>query len=54
MLPWMIEMDKDKQESERVKQVPLYLPLEDPLLTGSAEHDKKERERGSSGIDYSL
>jgi len=54
MLPWMIEKAKERERSGEGKQIPLYLPLEAPRLTGSTEQVKDRKERGSVDIDYSL
>ena len=54
MLPWMIEKIKENERSEASKQIPLYLPLENPCLTGSAEQTKEREERGTVDINYSL
>jgi len=50
----MIEKLKEKERSDEGKQIPLYLPLEAPELTGSIERAKEEEKRGSVDIDYSL
>ena len=53
MLPWMIEKVK-KEKPDEGGQIPLYLPLEAPRLTGSAEPAKEREEREPVVIDYSL
>tara|TARA_R100000005_G_C4811036_1_gene97465 strand:- start:214 stop:378 length:165 start_codon:yes stop_codon:yes gene_type:complete len=54
MLPWEIEIVKEKEVPVREKQIPLYLPLEYPRLTGSTEQIKEKEKKGSVDIDYSL
>jgi|ETNvirenome_6_85_1030632.scaffolds.fasta_scaffold01055_2 hypothetical protein len=51
MQPWMIEeMEKEKRRKQS-ERVPLYLPLDQPRLTGSSGQDKIEKE-GTATIDY--
>ena len=52
MQPWMIERLKEKKKRESNKQIPLYLPLDPPRLTGSAEQDKEEI--GTVVVDYTV
>ena len=51
MQPWMIEEIEKEKRHKQSERVPLYLPLDQPRLTGSNGQDKTEKE-GPVTIDY--
>ncbi len=42
------------RRTKREIQIPLYLPIYEPLLTGSNDSNKEQNRGGSEVIDYTL